>query len=104
MIRPDFISRGDAVAVIAPSYHLSTEELSQALEAVRSAGFMPVPSPNLERVFAGKYAGTPGERAEDLVWAYSDPEIGAVMPARGGYGTIQLPGILHGLVAGFAGA
>ena len=70
MIRPDFISRGDAVAVIAPSYHLSTEELSQALEAVRSAGFMPVPS------------------------AYSDPEIGAVMPARGGYGTIQLLGIL----------
>ncbi|HIR83364.1 MAG TPA: LD-carboxypeptidase [Candidatus Cryptobacteroides pullicola] len=94
MIRPDFISRGDAVAVIAPSYHLSGEELSRAMEAVRSAGFRPVPSPNLERAFAGKYAGTPGERAEDLVWAYSNPEIGAVMPARGGYGTIQLLGIL----------
>ncbi len=94
MIRPDYISKGDGIAVVSPSYHLDDGEFAASLEAVRSMGFVPLPAPGAEDIHEGLYAGTPESRARQLEWAFSNPDAAAVMASRGGYGAIQLLGSL----------
>lgn len=90
MIRPEYISKGDTIAVVSPSYHLDTENFAKAVDYVRTLGFTPLPAPGSRDIFSGLYAGTPRSRADQLLWAYSNPDVKAIMAARGGYGAIQL--------------
>jgi muramoyltetrapeptide carboxypeptidase len=50
--------------------------------------------PNVGKVVDGKYAGTVEERVSDILWAFADTTIKAVICNRGGYGTIHLIGQL----------
>lgn len=87
---PDFLQQGDKIALISPSYYETPENISQAAQVLRAAGFEPVIAPNTGNPYRRVYAGTPQERLEDLRWALADPAIKAVISNRGGYGTIQL--------------
>lgn len=87
---PSFLSPGDRVAILSPSYSTPAENIDSAAAIIRSWGFEPVIGPNVGKVYRGKYAGTPAERAEDLRWALGDPSIKAIICSRGGYGTIRL--------------
>ena len=103
MVQPSFLQKGDKVAVVAPSCKLADSLLQRACLELRAAGLVPVVGsacaseypacePELSR---GQdplcfYAGEPPQRAEDLIRALEDPEIKAVICARGGYGAIQI--------------
>lgn len=89
-VRPEFLKQGDTIAIISPSYSTSEENIEKGMDAVRSWGFVPIKSPNLNKTYLVKYAGTIAERAADIAWAYSNPQVKAIMCTRGGYGTIQL--------------
>lgn len=89
MIRPDYLSKGDRIAVISPSYRMEGESLSRAFDIIRDRGFEPVASPNLN-AGEGTYAGDAQMRAADLVWALKDADAKAIICSRGGYGALHL--------------
>lgn len=93
-LRPDFLKQGDTIAVISPSYATSEENIEKGMDVIRSWGFTPVKSPNLNKTYLVKYAGTISERAADMEWAYNNDQVKGIMCTRGGYGCIQLLDIL----------
>lgn len=86
---PPFLSSGDKIALLTPSYTTSMENVDSAAAVISSWGFEPVIGPNVGKSYLGDYAGTPEERVADLRWAFQDPSIKAILCIRGGYGTIR---------------
>ncbi len=89
MIKPRALRPGDRVGVVAPASPFSREEFDLGLAELRALGFEPVYD---ESVFARRpfVAGDPELRAAALRTAWRDPRIGAVIAARGGYGSVQM--------------
>ena len=90
VVQPSFLKKGDKVALISPSYYIEPTVVSQAADVLKKWGLVPVIGNNVGKKYAGKYAGTPQERAEDLLWALHDDEVKAVICNRGGYGAVHL--------------
>ena len=89
-VRPAYLTAGDTVALISPSYYTPMENVERTAELLRSWGLVPLVGPNVGKVVDGRYAGTVDERVSDLLWAFDRPGIKAIICNRGGYGTIQL--------------
>ncbi|MBR5033966.1 MAG: LD-carboxypeptidase [Bacteroidales bacterium] len=87
---PAYLQKGDKIAIIAPAYTTPFENVLGAAEVIRSWGYEPIIGSKVQKLYAGKYAGTDKERASDLRWALENPEIKAIICTRGGYGTIRL--------------
>lgn len=95
-IRPPRLRPGDTVAVICPSGPVSPERLEAGCAVLRSWGL---------EVVVGEHAATrdPGleylaapdaQRAADLQAAWCDPDIDAILCARGGYGALRMVDLL----------
>ena len=89
-VAPPFLKKGDKVALISPSYSTPIENVEKAADVLRGWGLVPVIGQNVEKLDAGKFAGTVAERTADVRWALKDPEIKAIICNRGGYGSIQI--------------
>ena len=90
IIQPPYLKEGDKVALVSPAYWVPQEALQQAAETIRGWGLQPVIGPNTNNLNVNAYAGTADERAADLLWAFEDDTIKAVICSRGGYGSIHL--------------
>ena len=89
-IQPPYLKEGDKVALVSPAYCVPQEALQQAAETIRSWGLQPVIGPHTNNLNVNAYAGTADERSADLLWAFEDDTIKAVLCSRGGYGSIHL--------------
>ena len=87
--QPAFLKPGDKVALISPSYNIEDSVVSKAGEILRSWGLVPVVGANVGKSDNLPFSGTTEERLADVLWAYNDPEIKAIICNRGGYGTID---------------
>ena len=94
MIKPAALRPGDRIAIVAPASPFSRDEFDAGVREIRVLGFEPVWT---ETVFAREsyLAGTPDARARDLLDAWTDPNVAAVVAARGGYGSVQLLPLLN---------
>ncbi|WP_175410974.1 LD-carboxypeptidase [Streptomyces sp. TRM64462] len=88
LTRPARLRPGARVAVAAPSGPVPEEQLRTGLDILRGWDLDPVATPHaLDRHPAFRYlAGTDEDRARDLQAAWCDPDVSAVIAARGGYG------------------
>jgi muramoyltetrapeptide carboxypeptidase len=85
------IQKGELITIVSPAKSIETEHVNFAKELIESKGFRVAISLHC----IGKhhyFSGTDKERAQDFQQALDDPEVKAVLCARGGYGCIQ---ILH---------
>ncbi|MEP7119972.1 MAG: LD-carboxypeptidase [Byssovorax sp.] len=81
------------IAVVAPAGVFVPERLAYTEAGVRALGYQPVLAPSVAA--RHRYlAGTAAQRAADLAWALTAPDIDAVWFARGGYGTAQTLALL----------
>lgn len=80
---------GDRVALVAPSSPFDTEEFTKASSILECRGYRAICGKHASER-KGYLAGSDLERAEDLVQAFSDPSIAAVVCIRGGYGSGRL--------------
>ena len=87
---PAFLKDGDKVALLSPSYTTPDSNIQKTADVIREWGFEPVIGKNVDKLDAGKFAGTVEERADDFIEALKDTSIKAILCNRGGYGTIQL--------------
>lgn len=82
------LSPAARIAVVAPAGAFAPDRLEAGMATLRGWGYRPVEAPNLRASF--RYtAGTTAERASDLHWALTAPDLDAVWFARGGYGTFS---------------
>jgi muramoyltetrapeptide carboxypeptidase len=90
--RPRRLRAGDRVAIVAPSGPVAPERLDAGLDILRGWDLDPVEMPGVRARHArlDYLAGDDRERARDLSAAWCDPEVAAVLCARGGYGAQRM--------------
>ena len=89
MRRPPFLKPGDKIGIVAPARKVSHEELHAGLEILRGWGFNPVEGKHLYGE-KNQFSGTDDERAADFQEMMDDPDIKAIIAARGGYGCMRI--------------
>ena len=105
-VRPRRLHPGDRVAIVAPSGPVDSARLERGCALLRSWEVdVTVGGHVLDRANppAAYLAGTDADRADDLQRAWADPEVAAVLCARGGYGAMRLLPFLDWAVLRAAG-
>ena len=89
MITPEFLKPGDKVAIVATARKIPPAEVEPAIKAMESWGLEVVTGDSLYEADR-QFAGTDSQRAADLQAMLDNPEIKAIICARGGYGTVRI--------------
>jgi muramoyltetrapeptide carboxypeptidase len=89
MIVPAPLKPGDKIGIIAPSRKVSRDKVTEAANMIESWGYPVVFGENLFAEF-NQFAGRDEDRAKDFMQMITNPEIKAILCARGGYGTVRL--------------
>lgn len=89
MIRPDFLTKGDKIAIVATARKVSPEEIQPSVDLFRSWGLEVLYD---DRLFAAdnQFAGSDELRTACLQQYLDNPEVKAIVCARGGYGTVRI--------------
>ncbi len=88
-VKPQALSKGDAVAIVAPSGAVRRESLQRGVRLLESLGLRVKLGHSVMKRW-GYLAGQDTDRARDLMEAWADPEVKAVIAARGGYGAMRI--------------
>ena len=94
MITPTYLRQGDKIGIVATARKVSETEIAPAVKILENWGFKVVPGRDLFHEDR-QFSGTDEERAADMQRMLDDPEIKAIMIARGGYGTMRIIDMLH---------
>ena len=93
-MRPEHtpLQPGARVALICPSSPAPPGLVTRAVAQLKKWGLEPVMGPHVgaRHPRASYLAGADEERAADLQWAWSDPDIDGVFCLRGGYGAARI--------------
>jgi muramoyltetrapeptide carboxypeptidase len=89
LLKPPPLRPGDTVAIVAPASNVRYEAVERGAQRLRDLGYLPVYDPGIfdQDIY---FAGSPQRRAGELHRAFADPEIRAIICARGGYGSNYL--------------
>ncbi len=91
-IKPAALQPGDTIGVVAPASPFNRETFERSCQSLQRQGYkVLVP----ESVFAREapyFAGTAEQRASDIQQMFENPEVRAIICARGGYGSNYLLG------------
>ena len=90
-IRPDFLKKGDTVAVVAMASALSSQSRQTLYwkEMFESWGLHVKIGKHLYDSAPGDFAGSDQDRAADITEMLLDPEVKALVSFRGGYGSMR---------------
>lgn len=89
MITPPFLQKGDTIAIAASARKITRDELQPAIDKFQSWGLNVITSSNIYSQ-DNQYAGTDEERVEGIQKLLDDPDVKAIVFARGGYGTVRI--------------
>jgi len=83
---PAYLNTGDKIGIVSTARKISEQEIEIAVNVLWKWGLKPVLGQHL---FSEdhQYAGADADRTADLQQMLDDPEIKAILCARGGYGT-----------------
>ncbi len=84
-----FLAKGDLIGVTAPAGKIKTESLTVAVSVLASWGLGIELGKHIFSEAHGYFSGTDQERLQDFQNMLDDPEIKAIICARGGYGTTK---------------
>lgn len=90
MIRPKFLSAGNKIGIVAPGRKVSREDMNTALQIFSNWGLKVQLSPNLYANQHSYLAASDESRLSDFQDMINDPDIAAIICARGGYGTTRI--------------
>ena len=89
MITPSYLMHGDTIGIFAPSRGISRDELKGFQSWATRHGFQLKYGKNLFGALH-QFSGTDRERTEDVNDLLRDPEVSAIIAARGGYGSARI--------------
>jgi muramoyltetrapeptide carboxypeptidase len=90
VLKPPAVAPGARIAVVAPASSANPQRIARGIEALRALGYDAVASEHLYGKHPPYFSGTPEDRLADLHRAFADPEVAAIVCARGGYGSNYL--------------
>ncbi|MCF6192775.1 MAG: LD-carboxypeptidase [Kangiellaceae bacterium] len=97
-IKPKRLQLGDRIGIVNPAYWLDSEKQARAVKAFEKLGYELVLGKSTE-LKEHRFAGTPQQRADDLMAMFADDSIDAIICARGGYGGNRvLPLLDYGII------
>lgn len=86
---PPYLKPGDTVGITCPAGYIKTEAIQPAVQLMQSWGFnVKIGQTVGKRDFT--MGGTDAERLADLQQMLDDPNVKAIMCARGGYGAVHI--------------
>ncbi len=89
MQTPPALKKNDTIGIIAPARSISRKEVQPAIDLFEGWGLKVKLGEHLFTSFH-QFAGKDKERAADLQNFMDNPEVKAIICARGGYGTVKL--------------
>lgn len=89
MIRPQSLKPGDIIGIAASARKISQEEVANAVQVFESWGLHVKLSPTLFQE-QHQFAGSDEARTKGMQVLLDDPEVKAIVLARGGYGTVRI--------------
>lgn len=84
-IKPQKLRAGARIGVVNPAYWLEPERMQRGVGVLKDIGYDVVPGKSTG-LKEHKCAGSPEERAKDIMRMFEDRSIEAIVCARGGYG------------------
>lgn len=91
--KPKALRQGDTIMMVAPAGELDQKRIELAVDRLRAMGFRVVVPDDLYRR-RGYLAGTDQQRADELMLAFTDPEVDAIFPGTGGFGVTRMLDLL----------
>ena len=88
-IWPKCLEPGDTIMFVAPAGDLDKERTLLAEKRLQERGYRVIRDPGLFSQY-GYLAGEDERRAKELMQAFVDPNVDAVFPGTGGYGTMRI--------------
>ncbi|MDD4819610.1 MAG: LD-carboxypeptidase [Flavobacteriales bacterium] len=92
MIRPEYIKKGDTVAVMALSSRVNIKDMNRVnatLDTLRGWGVTVKLSPHVFSQDGGHFSVPDSVRAADFMQLIEDPSVKAIIMYRGGYGAMR---------------
>lgn len=86
---PSALAKGDKIAICSPAGAIKPEVVEAAVPVLEEQGWVIEVMPNALG-HNGSYSGTDDERFSDLEAAFANPEVKAILCARGGYGLVHI--------------
>lgn len=83
------------IAIVTPASAVKDAVIDTAVVKLIQRGYEPVVFPHAYGKEYGSYTASDQKRAQDLMDAFADPEIDAILCTRGGYGTVRLLPMLN---------
>jgi muramoyltetrapeptide carboxypeptidase len=93
MIRPNYLQKGDTVAIVSTARKVSKKELLPALAILKNWKLNVVIGNSIEAE-EQQFAGNDKLRASDFQEMLDNPKIKAIWCARGGYGSVRMVDLL----------
>lgn len=89
IVLPPYLKPGDTIGITCPSGYITTEDIQPAVEQIQSWGFKTIAGSTVgKRDFT--FGGTDEERTRDFQDMINNPEVKAILCARGGYGVVRI--------------
>lgn len=88
-MHPPFLKTGDTVGILSTARKTEAAAIQKAGKIIESFGYRVKLAPNLFAT-SHQFAGTDEERIADMHTLLQDPEVKAIICARGGYGTSRM--------------
>jgi len=86
---PPYLIEGDTIGITSPAGYISLKDITPSMQLMESWGFKVRIGESVgKRDYT--YGGTDQERTDDLQRMLDDPEVKAIMCARGGYGLVRI--------------
>lgn len=86
---PPSLKKGDKIGIMAAARKITSSELEKAIQIIKNQSFEVVLG-NSINVANNQFAGNDDLRANDLQQMLNNPDIKAILFARGGYGSVRI--------------
>lgn len=94
MLKPPKLKPGAILGIVCPSYHIDSDIYQKTSQYFIQNGFEIVEGETIN-LQQNLYAGTPEERAKDIMDMFQNTDIDAIICARGGYGANRVLPLLN---------
>ncbi len=91
-LKPAAVQPGDTIGVVAPASPFNRETFERSCENLRRQGYKVLVPESVYAREAPYFAGAAEQRAKDIEQMFENPEVRAIICARGGYGSNYLLG------------
>lgn len=89
-LKPKPLHQGDTIGLVSPASIVGDDEAyDDVVETIKQLGYKIKEGANARKKY-GYFAGTDEQRAADLNAMFFDPEVDAIMPFRGGWGSNRI--------------